>query len=163
MSELKPDPLMPPIVIDTREQKAFTFEAFGQAFNTITATLPTGDYSLLGFESRIVIERKSLADLYGTLGQGRARFIRELERMQAIAAIAEGNFAGVIVEEEISTVLASPPAYSKLHPRSVMGSILSWQVRYPGVHWAFMPGRSVAEVWTAKVLKQWWEQRAANF
>lgn len=70
------------ILIDTREQLPFTFDAFPGA-TTEPATLPAGDYSLPGFEDRVSIERKSLEDLISCLmGSNRDRFERELSRAQ---------------------------------------------------------------------------------
>ena len=65
----------PVIVVDTREQKPYRFT------RCQVKTLPTGDYSLVGLEDCIAIERKSAADLAGSLGAGRTRFRRELERL----------------------------------------------------------------------------------
>ena len=51
------------ILIDTREQVPLTF-AKCEGVETIVQMLPVGDYSARG--SRVVIERKSVADLYGS-------------------------------------------------------------------------------------------------
>ena len=53
------------ILIDTREQAPFTFQ--GYDVDPEPATLPVGDYSLVGFEDRAAVERKSLDDLVGCL------------------------------------------------------------------------------------------------
>lgn len=53
------------IVIDTREQTPYGFAKYDA--EPIRAALPTGDYSLPGFEDRVAIERKSLDDLVGCL------------------------------------------------------------------------------------------------
>lgn len=47
------------------------------------ATLATGDYSLLGLESHVCIERKSREDFLGCVGRERERFDREIQRMLA--------------------------------------------------------------------------------
>ena len=48
-------------------------------------TLPTGDYTVQGLHGYVVVERKSLHDLYSTLtyGKTKLRFMRQLERMRA--------------------------------------------------------------------------------
>ncbi len=102
------------------------------------ATLRTGDYSIDGHQDRIACERKSLSDLYTTLGQGRARFIRELERLNAM------DFAAVVVEAEWLRVATDPPSRSRLNPKTVIASVVAWQIRYSRVHWCFLPGRAVA-------------------
>ena len=65
-------------IIDTREQLPLELP-----LRSITDTLPTGDYSVSGFEDLICVERKSLPDLIGCMTSGRTRFERELQRMKA--------------------------------------------------------------------------------
>ena len=68
-------------VIDTREQLPLELP-----LRSITGTLPTGDYSVSGFEDLICVERKSLPDLIGCMTSGRTRFEKELQRMKAYDA-----------------------------------------------------------------------------
>ncbi|MCL4552924.1 MAG: hypothetical protein M1305_05160, partial [Candidatus Marsarchaeota archaeon] len=70
----------PVVVIDTREQEPYTFDPGW--IETIRRALPAGDYSLLGYEASIAIERKSLEDFVGTLIRGRERFRNELLKLQ---------------------------------------------------------------------------------
>lgn len=146
------------VVIDTREQTPY---AFAQPFRvgkksfavpSVVATLGSGDYSLSGYQSRVAVERKSLADLYSTLGSGRARFERELERLEFY------DFAAVVVEAEWSTILGSPPKHSRLNPKTVICSVLAWQQRYPRIHWWCVPGRGVGEVVTLRILDRYWRE-----
>jgi DNA excision repair protein ERCC-4 len=149
------------VVIDTREQTPWDFtgiKADGAAgaaggcvvVPVLVAGLPSGDYSLDGYSDRIAVERKSKADLFGTLGQGRDRFERELERLNAMA------FAAVIVEAEISEIFTDPPPHTALKPKTISRSVIAWQQRYPRVHWSFLPGRYAAMVWGYRVLERWW-------
>ena len=59
---------LPPVVVDTREQRPYRYPG------SLRGTLPSGDYSLLGLESLVAVERKEKADAYASLGRGRARF-----------------------------------------------------------------------------------------
>jgi len=70
---------LPTIVIDSREQRPLSF----QNLPSITAGLPTGDYSVAGMEDDFCVERKSIPDLFGSLTSGRDRFMREIVRMNA--------------------------------------------------------------------------------
>ena len=63
------------VAVDTREQKPYRFP------HSEVKTLATGDYSIVGLEDQVAIERKSKEDAYSSLGQGRDRFERELERL----------------------------------------------------------------------------------
>lgn len=69
------------IVTDTREQLNLDFTGFKDV-EVVRTKLDAGDYSLVGYESLITFERKSVQDLVGTLIGGHERFLRELERMQ---------------------------------------------------------------------------------
>jgi len=113
------------IVIDTREQTPLipcVFRSPAKGFPpqwidlpTVRAALPAGDYSVEGFETVIAVERKSAADLAGTLyGSGNdalgerkghlERFRRELERLQSYARrwwlieCSPEDFEGVILQ-----------------------------------------------------------------
>ncbi len=68
------------IVQDTREQRPLVFPEA----KVRVATLTTGDYSLEHFEDKITIERKSLPDLLGSLGNDRDRFMREVLRKKVL-------------------------------------------------------------------------------
>jgi ERCC4-type nuclease len=146
------------IVIDTREQKPFLFDSIradkadggGElAVRIERGTLKAGDYSLAGHETSVAIERKSLADLFGTIGGGRKRFEAELARLTSF------RVAAVVVEAEWSDVLIRPPKRSKLSPKTVYRSVIAWQQRFQTVHWWFMPNRVVAEVTTFRILERY--------
>jgi ERCC4-type nuclease len=116
--------------------------------------LETGDYSIDGWEDRICVERKTLEDLYGTLGKGRERFEREFERMRAMP------FAAVVVEaswQEICRPQQFRPGWrSELHPRSVWGTVFAWSQRYQHIHWFTMGSRRLAEMATYEILERFW-------
>jgi ERCC4-type nuclease len=99
------------------------------------------------------VERKSAADLFGTLAGGRRRFVRELERLQERC-----EYAAVVVEADWETLFTTPPEYSRLPPRNVFRSVVAYQQRYPRVHWWFCPGRRFAELTTFRVLERFWRE-----
>jgi ERCC4-type nuclease len=111
-------------------------------------TLRTGDYSVIGLEDRIAIERKSLPDAYGSIGRGRDRFEREWQRM------AELDYAAVVIEATLPEFLAGPER-TLLHPSQAIGTLAAWSVRY-NVPVQFAGGRRFAAAWTARVLRQFW-------
>mgnify|MGYP001575098059 FL=1 len=71
---------LPTIIIDTREQKPYTFKGY----KVVRKVLKAGDYSMSNRQALVLIERKSLADLYGTLTRKTnfERFIKELEKLK---------------------------------------------------------------------------------
>lgn len=135
------------IAIDQQEKKPFTF----WDYPVETKHLKTGDYSIIGFEESICIERKSHADAYGTIGSGRARFKRELERMVWF------DYAAIVIECSLGQFLI-PPSFSKLHPSSAINSLVSWSVRY-GVHVFFCDRRKHARTLTFRILEKYWKHQ----
>ena len=149
-----------PVIVDTREQHPFEFAGLTCAIRgrplvvrTARLALPSGDYSLGGWQHQVAIERKSASDLVGTVGQSRARFQRELVRMAAL------KVAAVVVEAEWSELMFFPPPYSKLHPKVLLCSIVAWQRQFPTVHWWFLPGRRAAEIVTFRMLEQFYRSQ----
>lgn len=147
------------IIIDTREQMPFSFRGFTadskDGYKPLivpvqTATLQTGDYSLDTMQERVAVERKSLPDLYGTIGRDRERFERELNRLN------EMDFAAVVIEAGWGSIISRPPPQSELLPKVVYRSILAWQQRYPRVHWWACDTRTFAERTTLRILQRFW-------
>jgi ERCC4-type nuclease len=110
------------IIEDTREQTPLDFSAF--PFVTVErGTLHSGDYSVKGYEERFAVERKSLADLIGTITHGHARFERELQRLMSF------QYAAVVVEAP-EMDLRTGKYRSLLLPRAAVGMITAFEVRY---------------------------------
>lgn len=154
------------VAIDQREKAPYHFAGLKADarhkrapldVSTEWAHLLTGDYSIVGHEERIAIERKSLEDLYSTLGQHRERFERAHERM------AELEYAAVVVEASWDRILNDPPWRSQLRPKTVARTAMSWSIKY-GVPWFTVDGRRLGEVWTFRLLERWWmkEQKAES-
>lgn len=103
------------ILVDTREQLPWALS--GPGVRLRRATLKAGDYSILGASGRggVILERKSLADLFGTMSAGLERFRRELDRIAAV----KPRFAAVVVEATEAEVRAGPP-YGMAHGPSVL-------------------------------------------
>ena len=132
----------PVIAIDTREQQPYTYPG------AEVKTLPSGDYSIVGLEGLVTVERKTKADAYCSLGCERARFRREVERL------AGYDYAAIVIEDTAPGFLRRP-AYSKMNPRSAMSTLLAWSVRY-GVHVFFAGDRDHAQALTRKLLEMYW-------
>jgi len=106
------------IIIDSREQKPYSFET-----DSLTGTLSTGDYSVNGLENHISIERKELNDLIGCLSKGRDRFERELQRAKGL------DYFALVVEADLSDI-AKGAYRSKMLPRAVLQSLMAFSIRY---------------------------------
>lgn len=188
------------IVVDTREQLPYTFDGLHTdrsapggrrriVVDRRIATLQQGDYSLVGHESRVAVERKSLADLFGTLGQGRERFQRELLRLAGLdraAIVVESSLEGIFptfCPDCVGTGLATDAGdweqtrcrvcdgsgmraavpHSRLNPKTVFRSYLAWSLEYPTVSWHWADSRRLAEVLVFRWLARWHKTRAPLF
>jgi len=111
-----------------------------------------GDYSIDGLETKIQVERKSIDDLFGTLGGRRENFEREIARLNEQCDMAyvmiEGSFA------HITNFHDHGP-----EPSSVIGTMISWGQRYPKVHWIPAGSRDMAERLTFRMLERYWLDR----
>jgi hypothetical protein len=146
-----------PVLVDTREQSPFTFAGIKADFDydyrpivvhARRVGLATGDYSLQGWEGVFAVERKGLADLYGTLSTGRERFEAELVRFNKM------RWGAVVIEAGWEAIVEPLPR-SRLSPKSVYRSILAYSMRFPNVHWFVAPDRRFAEVTTFRLLERW--------
>lgn len=153
------------IIVDTREQFPYHFTGFRAdarhgykplVIPTRRAALKTGDYSIEGFEDRVAVERKSLSDLYGSLGGGRDRFHREFERLNQLEC------AALVIEAGWPEIIHHPPLRNPskngrlLLPKHVYRTAISWQQRFPRVHWWPCDTRNFAERTTFRALEMFW-------
>ena len=89
------------LIIDSREQLPLTFRDT-ENYKVVTEKLDFGDYGLeIDGKLVCVFERKSGADLYGTLTTGHDRFNAELAR-----AKVSGITFNIIVEESYGDIIA---------------------------------------------------------
>lgn len=111
--------LVPTIAIDSREQCPLVFESLPSE----VGTLDCGDYSICGIEHLISVERKSLDDLLACCGRERARFKRELKKLEGY------RFRSLVVETDAAT-LEGGNWRSKLKPAHVLGSLSAWTAQH---------------------------------
>lgn len=145
------------VICDTREQLPYTFDGLGVAISTVVRGLHSGDYSIDGMDELIACERKSLDDLYGSTTWGRQRFEAEIGRLNELP-----GFAAVVIEADWREI-ADPAEHlagweNRTDPRSVVGTINSWGIRYPRVHWLACGSRREAEVRTFQILQAAWKE-----
>ena len=112
---------LPVIIIDTREQAEYSFDP--QLAATVRRALPAGDYSVVGLEGEVAVERKSLDDFISTVIHARQRFRRELSKLAGYRA------ACVVVEANLLDILLGRYR-GEAHPKAVLGSTLSILLDY---------------------------------
>lgn len=119
------------IICDTREQdRHVTDYLVKHKIPHITRKLDTGDYSAeldsISFERDIVVERKhNLDEICGNFTAERERFEREF-----IRAKAYGTKVHLIIENASWSDIFLGNYRSKLPSKSLVGSLLSWMVRF---------------------------------
>jgi len=122
------------IIIDSREQEPFTFDP--ARVTTRRAALPTGDYTLAGYEHRVGVERKAMDDFVSTVVRSRKRFAAELERLRDM------EFSCIVVEGSLADVFAHRYR-GGANPASVFGAVISIIVDH-GVPVFFCSDRQIA-------------------
>lgn len=138
---------VPAIVVDTREQRPWSF---ADGVDVVRGTLATGDYSLLGHENEVAIERKSLEDFVGCVTRERERFEREIERLSAL------SLGVIVIEADIGDVWARRYR-SQVAPASVVGSACAWTAS--GVACLFAGSREHAADFALRLLRTWFTRR----
>lgn len=120
------------IICDTREQKNSHITKYFDKQNVpyFTRKLDVGDYSAqlgaLSIERDIAIERKhNLDEICGNFTAERERFEREFLRAKAY-----GTKVVLIIENGSWSDIYLGNYRSKVTPKSLLGSLLSWMVRY---------------------------------
>jgi len=110
----------PCIVIDSREQTPLRFTRL----ESVSGTLTSGDYSILGATHLFAVERKSIPDLVSsTCSSERDRFERELHRLRGF------RFARLLVcgpRSDIEQHLYR----SSASPKAVLNTVAAFEARY---------------------------------
>lgn len=120
------------MVVDTREQKNSHIYSYleGKGVEVISRKLNVGDYAMqlgeVSFENDFVVERKAnLDEICGNLTADRDRFEREFTR-----AKANGTKVYLVIENATWGDIYNHNYSSKMTPKALIASLLSWQVRF---------------------------------
>lgn len=144
------DPQDVTLVQDSREQAGYAslFQSV-----CIVQGLPTGDYSVLGAENLVAVERKSLPDLIQCVTRERTRFERELARGRVIPCFH------LVVEGHLSDIAAGNFGRfpSKVNPVAVFETLTTFSVRYSLPMW-FVGDRHMGARTTESILKKWFRE-----
>jgi ERCC4-type nuclease len=120
------------LYIDTREQRPLEFQVDGVVTEVITTKLPYGDYAG-AWEDKdgkhiefmpVFFERKSLGDLYGTLGKGMERFRREMQRAN------EDGVKLIIIVEACFAEVKNGYEHSKMEGESILKTLHTLWVKH---------------------------------
>jgi hypothetical protein len=127
------------VLVDSHERYAWTFR--DQQADTVRRGLPAGDYAVEADGALVAtVERKSLADLVGTLLSGKLRYL--------LAELAAVPRAALVVEDRYSSVFK----LDRVRPAVVVEGLAEAQVRFPTVPIVFCETRLLAQEWTYRFL-----------
>ena len=119
------------LICDSREQKCLDFKGIEGVDKIEEMGLSFGDYNAIVHDKvvPIVIERKSIGDLFGTMTQGYARFKREMERAK------EANFKLILAVEGTYSEVWEGYKHSQFEGPSMVKKLAMMQVRYDLETW----------------------------
>lgn len=144
-------------IVDSREQTPLDLSPL----RTVPGSLCTGDYSLLGLEHVVRIERKSLQDLVACVGRNRDRFDREVQRLLGFPVRL------LVIETTWDQIEAHCEAFQQwrgaITSSQVIGSLLGWQAAGLSVHLVgdhARAGRHVARILHTVARRRWRELTA---
>ncbi|WP_374157911.1 ERCC4 domain-containing protein [Mycobacterium sp. G7A2] len=127
------------ILVDAHERYPYRFST--QQVSTVRRALTSGDYGVLADGELIAsVERKSLADLVGSLTGGKLRY--------QVADLAALPRAAVVVEDRYSQLFK----LDRVRPAVVADGLAELQIRWPNVAIVFCETRPLAEEWTYRFL-----------
>ena len=124
------------LYVDSREQRPLEFKVDGIVTEVITTKLPYGDYAGAWEDKNgkhiefmpIFFERKSLGDLYGTLGKGMERFKKEMQRAD------EDGVKLIIIVEACLTEVLNGYEHSKMEGDSIIKTMMTLWVKHDVPH-----------------------------
>lgn len=135
------------IIRDTREQdgKGWNFRASANCLGVERKKLDVGDYTVGGLEDILMVERKTLGDLWGTLGrqENYKRFLREMERAK------DHKLKYLVIEATLAQVDAGYK-WSKVPSSNIHAKLISLQVKH-GVHVIFADREDKARAWVRRL------------
>lgn len=129
-------PLKYTVLRDTREQKGWIFDPSEACVGTTVQTLKTGDYSLLGYEHLLTIERKgSVVEFVQNITKKDkwAAFKAELERMESYPAafiVCEFTFDDVMRYPEGSGLPWAARSKVRISPQYYLKRLLEIELHF---------------------------------
>jgi ERCC4-type nuclease len=147
------------VIIDSREQKPYSFASCEYIDDIIVRKLDTGDYSIDGMEDLLCIERKmTVSELAMCLTK--SRFTRELERMTNYKyryLLCEFDYYHIDVYPENSDIPPQQRKKVKIKGPFIRSKLIEITMQY-GVNIILCGNHSYAEDITATIMKKTWER-----
>lgn len=132
------------IVIDTREKRPLKFTDYSK--RVLHIALSYGDYALSP-ASRIVIERKSFSDFFGTFGAGLERFEREILR-----AKEDDGYIVIMVESSYNSLSYNKKRWFSANPEYIFHRVRDLYKKIDNFQIVFCDGRKQMKDLIPKIL-----------
>ncbi len=143
------------VIIDSQEKIPYTFSNSNFVKETTIKKIPTGDYTVDGFETELTIERKAyLSELVSCMSQN--RFMNEMKRMQEFKyrfLICEFALQEVLDWPHKSHLPQSTIAKIKITPQYIMKFLSEMQVYY-GIQTLYCGNRKNAEYTVLNIMRR---------
>lgn len=136
------------IICDSREQQGLSFPDLQVEIKSLNY----GDYTSKLADNFVYIERKSLADMIGTLSSGLERFKREIER-----AFLDNSYIIVVIEAELSKALSFNylpyiSRHTKASPEFIFSNLRNLLQNYTNIQFLFTENRTNSQILIPKIL-----------
>lgn len=145
------------VIRDTREQNGYEFSAFDYCDGMVEQKLDTGDYTILGLENKVCIERKGcVEELAINLGQKKYAFLREIERMKDFPhkfLVLEFSAEDLIRFPDESRIPVKNKSALKITGKYMMKCLAEFAL-YDNLHILFCGDRTSAFLVTTSILKR---------
>jgi len=145
------------VIRDSREQEGHFFGNFNRCEGTVVEKLDTGDYTVLGLEDKLCIERKSsVEEIAVNLGKGKYAFYNEIERMMEFPhkyLVLEFSVEDVMGFPENSRVPYEKRKDVKISAKYIMKCLVEFQV-FNDIHVVFCGSRRRAFDYMSSVFKR---------
>jgi ERCC4-type nuclease len=136
------------VIIDTREQAPLFISRVPKGLTITRDNLKDGDYSIRGFENRIMFERKGISDLTSYIGKDHVKTQEKLRRCKGF------DFIALVIEAEERDLLA-PKMYAKASIELYRQAICAMEIRY-GLHVYYSRSRKDIERWMLDRMIKYW-------
>lgn len=135
------------IIRDSREQKGkgWNFRASANCNKMVIEKLDVGDYAIMGLEDTIMVERKTIGDLWGTLGNPKnyERFLREMKRAR------NHKHKFLIIEGTLGDIDRGYK-WSKVSSMNIHSKLISLQVKH-NLHVIFAGRKDRAQTYVRRL------------
>lgn len=145
------------VIKDTREKDGYYFSVVSNCKGMIDQKLDTGDYTLLGLEDKICVERKGcIEELAVNLGQQKHAFMAEIDRMKTFEhkfLVLEFTLEELIKFPDNTRIPEKNKRTIKITGKYMLKCLMEFQI-YDGVHVIFCGNKYNAFLVVNSLLKR---------